>query len=137
MPYYHDSNQLLEMMQAVFSQVARDNPQATNVLSDSKLILRLKISDPALDVTFNGRKKPPEITYGKTPLRPDLDVSLSADSLHAIMLGDLPLGSALGSGKMKVQGNVIKSFVMKDIFQQAQRVYPELWNTNGKARQNG
>jgi putative sterol carrier protein len=134
MPVYQNSEHLQEVMQIVFRRVEQEFPQATNQLSDSKLIVRLKIVEPAMDVVFNGRKRPPAITYGNTTLRPDIDVGFSADILHQIMLGELHLGTALSSGKMKVQGNILKSFVLQDIFHEAQRIYPEIWSGNGKAR---
>lgn len=125
MTVYQSSEQLDQALQAMFNQVAQDS-KALESLSSSKLIIRLQITEPALDVVINGRTKPPKVTYGKTTLQPDLDISVSADALHQILLGTLHLGAAVSGGALKVKGPVWKSFVLADIFHSGQRFYPEL-----------
>jgi hypothetical protein len=130
MPVYQTTEQLDQAIQALFNQIGQD-PQAAKSLTDSRLIIRLRISAPALDVVINGRTNPPKVTYGNTTLRPDLDISVSADSLHQVMLGTLPLGKAVSSGALKVNGSILKSFVLADIFHSGQRFYPDILKSMG------
>ena len=74
----------------------------------------------------NGRKDPPQITYGKTALRPDLEIQLSADTLHKILLGELRLSSAVATRQLAVRGPIHKSLVFEDIFHSAQAFYPSV-----------
>jgi hypothetical protein len=77
-------------------------------------------------ITINGRASPPKIIYGKSSLRPDLEAEMACDVLHQILMGTLPLGKAFGNGQMKVRGAMLKSFVLADIFQQGQSIYPQI-----------
>ena len=92
----------------------------------SKLILRLRVTAPEADVVINGRKNPPVISYGKTALRPDLEIELGADALHQILLGELRLSSAVASRQLVVRGPIFKTFVFEDIFHSAQSFYPSV-----------
>jgi len=86
----------------------------------------MRVTAPETDVVVNGRKDPPHITYGKTSLRPDLEIELSADALHKILLGEIRLGSAVAARQLVVRGPIYKSFVFEDIFHSAQAFYPKV-----------
>lgn len=125
MPVYANSEILQTALNRLFHHVGED-PQAVKSLLESKLILRLNVTAPAADVLINGRKNPPSVTYGKTTLRPDLEIQLSADALHRILLGELRLSSAVASRQLAVKGPIFKTFVFEDIFHSAQAFYPSL-----------
>ena len=109
----------------MFDQIG-DDPQVAKQVSHARLIIRLRMTDPPAEVLINGRKDLPQIFYGSTTLRPDLDIELPAEIFHRIMLAELPLGRALASGQMKVRGPIWKSFVLQEIFQSGQREYPQV-----------
>jgi hypothetical protein len=69
---------------------------------------------------------PVQIHYGSSPKKPDLDVDLTADALHQILLGELRLRKALGSGAMKVKGPFWKSFALEEILHHGQALYPQV-----------
>ena len=112
MTSYQSSEQLLQVLKLLFGRVNTQNPEAADAVSKARLIIRLSLHEPAAEVVINGRKRPPEITYGPSSLRPDLDVDLSADALHNILLGELPLSKAVSSKQMKARGPIWKSFVL-------------------------
>jgi hypothetical protein len=126
MAIYKTSQQLSKSLQLLFERVYQQDPAAAEAVSKSNLIIRLRLSAPKAEVVINGRKNPPQITYGNSSLKPDLDVDLTADALHYILLGELPLGKALANGQMKVHGPVWKSFVLANIFHSGQAIYPAL-----------
>jgi hypothetical protein len=130
MPVYQHTEQLHQALETLFHQVGQD-PQAVKGLMASRLIVRLRISEPALEIVINGRTNPPKVIYGKSSLQPDLDIGVSADALHQILLGKLGLANAVSSGALKVGGPVWKSFVLADIFHSGQRFYPEIIKTLG------
>ena len=127
MPAYQNSEQLLTNLKLLFDQIAREDGNAVDAIVRTRLIIRLSISDPEVEILVNGRKNPVEITYGQNRLRPDLDIRLSADVLHDILLKKRSLKGAFTSGAVKVRGPLIKSFVMEDIFRRGQELYPEIW----------
>jgi hypothetical protein len=131
MPVFNDSNQLNSCLKELFTRVGEKNPDATRQVSTSHLVIRLRLVSPDAEVVINGRKDPAQIIYGGTSLRPDLDVQMSADTMHAILLAKLPLGKAFAGGQMKVRGLVMRSFVMEDVFHSGQAIYPQILREQG------
>lgn len=130
MPVYSSDELLQSTLHKLFDRVGQD-PQAVKAVVGSKLILRLRISAPGAEVTVNGRKNPPEIRYDKTALRPDVEIELSADSLHRILLGELRLSSAVAARQLIVRGPIFKTFVFEEIFHSAQKYYPQVLAEGG------
>ena len=131
MPVYRDPEQLQKNLKQLFDQIASEGDSAAQAVAKSRLILRLKTYDPEVEIVVNGRVNPVQITYGASRLRADLDITLSADALHQILMGELTLKRALTSGQMKVRGPIIKSFVFEGIFRRGQELYPEIWGAEG------
>jgi hypothetical protein len=127
MPIYASSSALEKNMKQLFDQIASEGDAAAEAVSKSRLIMGLTMYDPELQITVNGRVKPVEITYGPTRLRPDLGITISADALHYIMLGELSLKKALIKGQVRVRGPVHKSFVLEGVFRRGQELYPHIW----------
>lgn len=146
MPAYTTLAQLEQTLRALFARVQDQGPQALESLVQSKMIIRLNISlaaapsnspeavsagglkaQPAMAiVVINGRMQVPQVSFGKSLLRPDLEVDLSSESLHRILTGELRLSKALAQGLMRVRGNVLKSKVLEDILHLGQAVYPQV-----------
>lgn len=131
MPVYQDTQQLYSSLRSLFERIKSQDGVATGPLTTSKLIIRLRCTQPEAEVTISGRQKPLRIDYGASPLRPDLDVSLSADTLHAILLAELPLGKAIANREMKVRGPLMKAFVLEEILHLGQALYPQVLAEQG------
>ena len=126
MPIFKDSEQLNQVLKALFGRVEAQGPSATQSVSKARLRLRFDIHSPEGEVTIDGKRNPVVISYGPVDERPDLDIKLDADALHEILLGSLRLSKAVGGGRMKVRGPVFKTFILEDILHQAQALYPEI-----------
>ncbi len=126
MPVFKSSDQLIAVLQTVFQYIGRGDPAAADSVSASKLIIRLRFTDPVAELAINARVKPIDIHYGGSKMRPDFDVQLSADDFHEIMLGELPLRKAVGSGRLKVKGPLHKSYALADIFHHGQAAYRDI-----------
>ena len=125
MAFYEDAGRLKTALQTLFDRIAQD-VSAVQALAAAKIIIRLDITQPDAAVVFNGRKNPPQVTYGPTTLRPDLDIGLTAETLHRILLRETRLRTAIATAQLKVRGPVWKSFVLEDIFHSAQAYYPHV-----------
>ncbi len=125
MAIYTTTEQLKQTLVSLFERMAED-PALVASLANSRLILRFKITAPSFDMVINGRKTPPQIMYGVSQLRPDLDLGLSADALHKILLGELRLSQAVSSGQLRVGGAVWKSFALEQVFHSAQALYSQV-----------
>jgi hypothetical protein len=126
MPAYQNSEQLTKCLQTLFERILDQGPEATRALSVSRMVLRFHCISPEAQITINGRKNPVDITYGAASLRPDLDIELTADALHQILLGELPLRKAAASGQMKMRGPITKVRALEDILHRMQSLYPQV-----------
>ena len=127
MPIYNNSEQLYTCLHSLFSQIGDDDPSASGTVATSRLIMRMRTREPDTEVLIDGRTNPIQISYGPSRLRPDIELDLTADALHQILLGELGLKKAIGSGWLKFRGPVWKSFAMESIFRRGQEIYPQIY----------
>jgi hypothetical protein len=128
---YVDAEQVYAYVEALFALIAEKEPGAADAVLASRLVIRLRCSEPDAEITINGRQRPLETTYGPTRLRPTLDIELAADTLHAIMLGELGLRKALAGGLLEVRGPIWKAKALADLFYQAQDLYRQVLQEQG------
>lgn len=125
---YQDEAQLYSCMQDLFNRVESDLPQATDSLIKAKLCIRFNVSDPVAILLINAQKRPLQIEYGRAnSYKPDLDVDVTGEALHQILLGQLSLTKAIGSKKVKPKGPIWKIMALADLFYHAQKIYPAIF----------
>lgn len=128
---YQDTEHLYETLQQLFTRLEQHNPTAATDFSRSRLIVRLTMTEPAGVVVLNGRTTPIATLFGEeAKLRPDLDITLTAHTLHQILLGDLSLTKALGQRALQVKGPIFKATALANLFRQSQAIYPQVWNNS-------
>ncbi|MCP4427668.1 MAG: SCP2 sterol-binding domain-containing protein [Chloroflexi bacterium] len=134
MSFYTDADQFYDNLQALFARIEAGNSGATEALLQSKLRFRFCCSEPDAVLVVDARKRPLQIQYGHAnTVKPDLDITLSADTLHQILLGELSLTKAMGSKQLKPTGPIWKTMVLADLFRQAKTIYPEILQEQGFA----
>jgi hypothetical protein len=126
MPVFPTSDQLLQTLEMLFERVQDGYPDTMRKVSSARVIIRFRCHDPQAEITMNARKNPVQFDFGETKFRPDIDIELSGNILHAILLGEIGLSKALGMGELKVKGPVWKAFVLQDVFQHGQALYPAI-----------
>ena len=132
MPFYTNDDQLYASLRVLFDRIEAENPQASDAMLKSRLSFRFQCSDPEAVLLIDARQRPLHITYGANNSdKPDLDVRLSTDTLHQILLGQLSLTKALGSKKLVPTGPVWKTMVLADLFQHAKTIYPQVLQEQG------
>lgn len=131
MPVFQSPDQLLSTLEMLFERVQERNPDTMRKVSSSRVIIRFRCHNPQAEITMNARKNPVQFDTGRSKLRPDIDIQLSGDILHAILLGEVGLSKALGMGELKVKGPVWKAFVLQEVFQQGQSLYPAILDELG------
>ena len=131
MPVFENADQFYDATRVLFARLEAQDPSATDTLAASRLIARLRCTDPQAEITLNGRQRPVQTTFGPSAVRPTLDIKLPADVLHRIMLGEESLKTALARGQIQVRGPVWKVKVLADLFRQAQAIYPQVLADQG------
>ena len=124
---YQNDAQLYDCLQTLFGRVEADLPQATESLLKAKLCIRFNCRVPDAELTLNARERPLQIEYGRSAHKPDLDIDLTGEALHQILLGNLSLTKAVGSKKVKPKGPVWKVMALADLFYHAQKIYPDIY----------
>ena len=126
MSIYADTDEFYAATRALFTRIEQEDPHAGDAILSSHLVMRLRSTAPDAEITINGRRRPIQITYGTDSVRPTLDIELSADLLHRILLGERSMKQALANGQLKVSGPVWKATALEDLFRQSQSLYPEI-----------
>ena len=131
MAFFADADQLYAVAQQLLSRVQEEKPHSAEGITRSRLVVRLRTTGPPTEFTLNGRQRPLEIIYGPAGLRPTLDIELSADTLHRILMDELPLRRALGNGALRVHGPVWHVVPLADLFHQGREIYPQVLADHG------
>ncbi len=127
MPSYRDTTHLYDVMQALFEELQARPGNPVDALGRSRLVIRLQIAAPQGIILIDGRARPVSVTYGDgKKARPDLDVRLSAETLHRILLDELSLKEALARKQITVRGPVWKTLSLADIFREGRELYPRI-----------
>lgn len=131
MAFYSDTESYYANMRTLFACIRQNYPQATDAIGRSKMNIRMRTTNPAGDIIIHGRETPVRTSYGENGVRPDLDIEMAADTFHSILLGDLSLRTALGSGQMKVKGPIWKALALGELFHVGQKCYPDIVKGQG------
>jgi hypothetical protein len=131
MHFYTDANQIYTILQALFEQLRHATPNPVDALATTRLSIRLILTEPDAQVMINGKKRPVEIRYGPTKGRVDLEIGMTAEQLHLILLDEYSIKSGFANGDLKVRGQVWKALSLADIFIKGRSHYPEVLQDQG------
>lgn len=131
MAFYQNASQLYECFQELLQRIAEENPDAEKPLIKSRMAVRFNCTEPAAEIFINARQKPIEIAYGPTKGRADLDITLSTDTLHGILSGDISLRASAANKSLRVKGPVHKTFALVNIFTLGKDLYPQILADKG------
>ena len=121
---YADAEQLTEVYTAMFDAVADDD--SIDDLVAQRMVINFRLHDPDADIWVDGRSRPVVTTFDPIDVDATLTATLSADSMHDLLLGTLPLGKALLFRKLKVSGSKSKAMGLEPLLHACQAVYPDI-----------
>lgn len=124
MPIYSSDTQLYACLAQLFGVIERHDSKAGNALLKASLAIRFNCVAPVASVTIDARKAPVAVTYGANDVKPTIEIGLTADTLHCLLLGEIRLGKAVGSDLLDMKGPVWKTLALADLFRNAQQFYP-------------
>jgi hypothetical protein len=123
MPVFANQEQFYAVMQEVFDFIVR-HPQHIETFTRSNLVIRMRTTQPDAEILLDGRQPPLQVFFGPTPGLANLEVSLTADLLHAMWLGQESTHKAFYTGRIRTSGNLLKAMQLAEVFQEAERIYP-------------
>lgn len=131
MPIYNSTSQLYDCLETLFDRIFKRNEYDLSALERSGLVTRFVISEPAGELIIDCSQRPVATHFGPTDVKPNLTITLSADTLHGIMLGELGILKSLGARKLKAKGPIHKTKAFYGLFEQSQKVYPQILREKG------
>lgn len=147
MSFYTSTDALYSTLHATFIRIEKGSPDHLDGLKGlmaSRLVIRLKCTEPDAEITLNGRERPFKAIYGspaptlasKRPptLRADLTVELAGDTLHLVLLDVLSIKKAVADGQIRVHGPVWKLKVLIDLIKGARSYYPDVLREQSRSR---
>jgi hypothetical protein len=126
MPFYPDTESYYANMRALFACVQSNYPKATEAIGNARINILMRTVGPAADIIIRGRERPVTIAYGENGAKADVEIDMSADTFHKILLGELSLKTALGNGQMKVKGPIWRALSLGDLFHVSRLCYPDI-----------
>lgn len=130
MAIFASSDDFYAVMQDIFDRLIAD-PSATKDFQSRKMVVRIKGSDPEVELLLNGKTDPIEVSTGPQPGRADLELSLPVDLLHGILTDQESLKTAFMDGRLKVTGNVFRAMQLADLFRKIEAIYPQVMQEQG------
>ena len=121
---YADSATLQAVYSTMFEAIADDD--SMDDLVAQQMVINFRLGKPPADIWVDGRSRPVVTTFEPIGVKATLTARLSADSMHELLLGTLPLGKALLFRKLKVSGSKSKAMKLEPLLHACQRVYPTI-----------
>lgn len=121
---YPSPEVLREVYASMFSAVADDD--AMEGLVTLQMVINFRLHDPAADIWVDGRMRPVETSFDPIGVDATLTARLSADAMHRLLLGTLPLGKAVLFRQLKVSGSTSKAMQLEPLLHACQAVYPAI-----------
>ena len=132
MAVFATADDFYAVMQVIFDRLIAD-PTATKDFQSRKMIVRIKGTDPEVELLLNGKTTPIQASIGPQPGKADLELLISVDLLHGILTDQESLRAAFMDGRMKVTGNVFRAMQLADLFRKIEAIYPQVMQEKGYA----
>jgi len=131
MPIFPDQDTLYAVMREVFARVADNNPKAFDEMVRARLTVRFRVSQPAGEITIDGKSRPPNMTYGAFNGRPEIELELTGDNLDRLLKHELSATKAVTDGTIKFKGNPLKLRALLEVIKAGSAEYPAVAHKRG------
>lgn len=121
---FTDAEQLQSVFSEMFTDVADDD--GMDGLVAQQMVINFRLHDPSIDIWVDGRARPVTASFEPIGVDATLTAELSADSMHELLLGTLPLGKAVLFRKLKVSGSRSRALSLEPLLHACQAAYPEI-----------
>jgi hypothetical protein len=135
MPFYPNADAFYAVMNDLFGRILAA-PEMAERLADSRALLCIRTSAPEAVLHLNARGAPPRfLTGGACEKDIDLGLSVPADTLHAIWLGNIRMRDAFAAGQIRLETNPLRALALltkfEAVFRCAEQWYPVVLRERG------
>jgi len=120
MPVFKDTAFLYESLGGFWQELA-DRADFKEAAAKAGLVIKFDITEPDASIWIT----PTGICLGNQDIKPDITMSLTADTCHAFWKKDLSLPVALAKKKIKAKGNIAKVLKLLPVIMPAFDRYPQ------------
>jgi len=125
MGYFRDTDHLYQVLGALFERLRHEEAIAARLL-ESNLIIRFLFTEPDGQATVDLTQEPITFVLGESDLKPDVEMSQSADTAHLFWLGQVNVPRAIATRKIVAHGSVPKALKLLPAIKPAFTIYPEV-----------
>jgi hypothetical protein len=136
MSVFKDSKQFYECVGELMDR-AKQDPNVGPKIAKSGIIIQFRYTDPEAVTTVNAKEKPTQpgafvdVMHGPTHLKPDVVMTMKADTAHAFWHGKVNLMAALTKREIVATGPIPKILKLLPAVQPLYKVYPVLLKEKG------
>lgn len=136
MTVFADSQQFYDTVGELMNR-AKVDPEIGKKIAKSGVIIQFRYTDPEAVTTVNAKDKPTQpgafvdVINGPTSLKPDIIMTMKADTAHAFWHGKVNLLTALTKKEILLQGSQLKVLQLLPAVTPLFKVYPVLLKEKG------
>lgn len=124
MAYFSSSEKLQDILQNFFKLLANDANIGPK-LKTSNLIVKFNYTEPALSLTIDCTQEPIQILANDTTLKPEVEMTMKADTAHKFWFGKVNLVIALTRREITAKGSIPKVLKLLPVIKPAYALYPK------------
>jgi putative sterol carrier protein len=132
MATFENSEKLKEVLGGFFEYLTNDQDMRKKLL-DSKMIMKFVYSDPPLAITIDLSGETPVFTFNDAEKKPEVEMSMKADTAHRFWYGKVNLVMALARREMVAKGPIPKLLKLLPVIKPAYNLYPKYLQEKGFA----
>jgi hypothetical protein len=136
MPVFRDSPQFYACVGELMDRAKRD-PAVGPKIAKSGIIIQFRYTNPDALTTINARQPPTQpgafvdVIHGPTSLKPDVLMTMKADTAHAFWHGRVNLVAALAKREIVAAGPIPKILKLLPAVEPLYKQYPPLLREQG------
>ncbi len=130
MAYFTSGENLQDILGGFFRKLLAD-PSIGPKLQESKMVIKFIYSDPSLSITIDCSKNPVELLFNDSSLKPEVEMSMKADTAHKFWFGKVNLLAALTRREMVAKGPIPKVLKLLPVIKPAYDLYPQYLTEKG------
>ena len=133
MAVFESVEKMQEVLGGLFENLLADPDFAPKYLK-ADIIIKFNITGPNADLWVTpGDGTQGEVIWGKTDLKPTIEMTLSGDTCHKFWLQQVSMPIALAKGLIKAKGPMPKVLKLLPLLKPAYAAYPDWARSKGLA----
>ena len=132
MAVFASADQLKTILGDFFTTLSQD-PAIRSALLKANMVIRFVYREPDATITIVATQDPIHILCDDTTHKPEVEMSMKADTAHKFWMGEVNLIIALARREITAKGPIPKILKLLPIIKPAYKLYPDYIKDKGVA----